>query len=99
METARALDVGRYTLHGEIASGGMASVPFGRLKGGAGFRIRVGIDNDVCFADLSGVEIIEYAGSRRSISFSKERDVVSGPGNSDQAHAVAAGRWANRLLF
>ena len=29
--------LGRYTLHGEIASGGMATVHFGRLAGEGGF--------------------------------------------------------------
>jgi serine/threonine-protein kinase len=35
--------VGRYTLHGEIASGGMATVYFGRLMGQAGFSRVVAI--------------------------------------------------------
>ena len=35
--------VGRYVLHGEIASGGMATVHFGRLVGGAGFARTVAI--------------------------------------------------------
>ena len=35
--------VGRYTVHGEIASGGMASVHFGRLTGPAGFTRAVAI--------------------------------------------------------
>src|SRR5581483_3906231 len=35
--------VGRYALHGEIASGGMATVHFGRLIGPAGFSRTVAI--------------------------------------------------------
>lgn len=35
--------VGRYTLHGEIASGGMATVHFGLLNGPVGFRRTVAI--------------------------------------------------------
>ena len=35
--------VGRYVLHGEIASGGMATVHFGRLQGAAGFARSVAI--------------------------------------------------------
>jgi serine/threonine protein kinase len=35
--------VGRYVLHGEIASGGMATVHFGRLRGAAGFTRSVAI--------------------------------------------------------
>jgi serine/threonine-protein kinase len=35
--------VGRYVLHGEIASGGMATVYFGRLQGAAGFTRSVAI--------------------------------------------------------
>jgi serine/threonine protein kinase len=35
--------VGRYVLHGEIASGGMATVHFGRLQGAAGFSRSVAI--------------------------------------------------------
>jgi serine/threonine protein kinase len=35
--------VGRYVLHGEIASGGMATVHFGRLRGAAGFARSVAI--------------------------------------------------------
>ncbi len=34
---------GRYTIYGKIASGGMASVHFGRLQGGAGFSRTVAI--------------------------------------------------------
>src|SRR5579864_3360742 len=36
-------NVGRYLLYGEIASGGMASVHFGRLQGAAGFSRTVAI--------------------------------------------------------
>ncbi len=39
----RALIVGRYALYGEIASGGMATVHFGRLLGPAGFSRMVAI--------------------------------------------------------
>src|ERR1700722_10143711 len=35
--------LGRYTLHGEIASGGMATVHFGRLSGEGGFSRIVAI--------------------------------------------------------
>jgi serine/threonine-protein kinase len=35
--------IGRYTIYGKIASGGMASVHFGRLAGGAGFSRTVAI--------------------------------------------------------
>ena len=35
--------IGRYAIHGKIASGGMASVHFGRLLGGAGFSRTVAI--------------------------------------------------------
>src|ERR1700679_1605329 len=35
--------VGRYAIYGKIASGGMASVHFGRLLGGAGFSRTVAI--------------------------------------------------------
>src|SRR5215472_5087382 len=35
--------VGRYLLYGEIASGGMATVHFGRLQGAAGFARSVAI--------------------------------------------------------
>src|ERR1700677_346910 len=35
--------IGRYTIYGKIASGGMASVHFGRLLGGAGFSRTVAI--------------------------------------------------------
>ncbi|MDP9152038.1 MAG: serine/threonine protein kinase, partial [Myxococcota bacterium] len=35
--------LGRYVLHGEIASGGMATVHFGRLIGAAGFVRSVAI--------------------------------------------------------
>ena len=35
--------IGRYEIHGKIASGGMASVHFGRLLGGAGFARTVAI--------------------------------------------------------
>jgi eukaryotic-like serine/threonine-protein kinase len=35
--------IGRYTLYGKIAAGGMASVHFGRLLGGAGFSRTVAI--------------------------------------------------------
>ncbi len=35
--------VGRYALHGEIASGGMATIHFGRLQGAAGFSRSVAI--------------------------------------------------------
>src|SRR5271155_444715 len=35
--------IGRYVLHGKIASGGMATVHFGRLLGGAGFSRTVAI--------------------------------------------------------
>src|SRR3981081_523246 len=35
--------VGRYVLHGEIASGGMATVHFGRLRGAGGFARSVAI--------------------------------------------------------
>jgi serine/threonine-protein kinase len=38
-----ALLVGRYVLHGEIASGGMATVSFGRAAGAAGFSRAVAI--------------------------------------------------------
>src|SRR4051812_48595350 len=37
------LIVGRYALHGEIASGGMATVHFGRLLGPAGFSRTVAV--------------------------------------------------------
>jgi eukaryotic-like serine/threonine-protein kinase len=37
------LQIGRYVLHGEIASGGMAKVHFGRLVGTAGFAKTVAI--------------------------------------------------------
>jgi serine/threonine-protein kinase len=44
MEGARAPEViGRYAIYGKIASGGMASVHFGRLIGGAGFSRTVAI--------------------------------------------------------
>ena len=35
--------IGRYVLHGKIASGGMATVHFGRFIGGAGFSRTVAI--------------------------------------------------------
>jgi len=35
--------IGRYILYGEIASGGMATVHFGRLQGAAGFARSVAI--------------------------------------------------------
>src|SRR3954453_1269497 len=35
--------VGRYVLHGELASGGMATVHFGRLRGPVGFSRTVAI--------------------------------------------------------
>ena len=35
--------IGRYAIYGKIASGGMASVHFGRLLGGAGFSRTVAI--------------------------------------------------------
>jgi len=40
---AEVLHIGRYTLHGEIASGGMASVHFGKLTGKGGFERAVAI--------------------------------------------------------
>jgi serine/threonine-protein kinase len=43
LEQRKALIVGRYALHGEIASGGMATVHFGRLLGPAGFSRIVAI--------------------------------------------------------
>jgi len=43
MDAPRALIVGRYALYGEIASGGMATVHFGRLLGPAGFSRMVAI--------------------------------------------------------
>src|SRR5215475_10853788 len=38
-----ARTIGRYTVFGEIASGGMATVSFGRLSGTAGFAKTVAI--------------------------------------------------------
>jgi hypothetical protein len=35
--------IGRYAIYGKIASGGMASVHFGRLLGGAGFSRTVAL--------------------------------------------------------
>ncbi len=43
LEDALAWNLGRYTLHGEIASGGMATVHIGRLAGSAGFSKMVAI--------------------------------------------------------
>ncbi len=43
LEDALAWNLGRYTLHGEIAAGGMASVHIGRLEGTAGFTKTVAI--------------------------------------------------------
>ncbi len=43
LEDAVAWNVGRYTVHGEIASGGMATVHIGRLGGTAGFSKLVAI--------------------------------------------------------
>ena len=40
---ATGRDIGRYVLHGEIASGGMATVYFGRLSGPVGFSRTVAI--------------------------------------------------------
>jgi len=37
--------IGRYTIYGKIASGGMASVHFGRLLGGAGFSRTVALSS------------------------------------------------------
>lgn len=42
-KAAEVLHIGRYTLHGEIASGGMASVHFGKLTGKGGFERAVAI--------------------------------------------------------
>jgi serine/threonine-protein kinase len=42
-EPARPVVVGRYAIYGKIASGGMATVHFGRLLGGAGFSRTVAI--------------------------------------------------------
>jgi len=42
-EDAAGWNLGRYTLHGEIASGGMATVHIGRLVGSAGFAKMVAI--------------------------------------------------------
>ena len=42
-ETTTGLTLGRYTLHGEIASGGMATVYLGRLSGPVGFSRPVAI--------------------------------------------------------
>ncbi len=41
--SSEQLDVGRYTLYGPIATGGMATVHFGRLKGPVGFARTVAI--------------------------------------------------------
>ena len=43
MSRAEVLKLGRYVLHSEIASGGMASVHFGRLAGAGGFQKTVAI--------------------------------------------------------
>lgn len=43
MTTSATREIGRYTLYGEIASGGMASVHLGRLAGAAGFARTVAI--------------------------------------------------------
>src|SRR5438045_3878102 len=42
-EDALAWSLGRYTLHGAIASGGMATVHIGRMSGSAGFSKMVAI--------------------------------------------------------
>jgi eukaryotic-like serine/threonine-protein kinase len=42
-ELGAEIQIGRYTIHARIASGGMASVHFGRLSGAAGFARTVAI--------------------------------------------------------
>ena len=43
MRDQEVLEIGRYLLHGVIASGGMATVHVGRLLGAAGFSRTVAI--------------------------------------------------------
>src|SRR5437773_729033 len=104
MGSASPLAIGRYTLHGELGAGGMATVHLGRLRGPIGFsrtvaikRLRPGFLHDPEFS-ARFLDEARLAARIRHVNVVSMLDVVSEGGELFLVMDYVQGESLARLL-